>query len=126
MSGALALASAGALAAGLIGSRSLGARPRRASSGARWATGRDLASLRIGGRGRIHIGVTTGRALAHPVWTERSQSVAVVGPTQSGKTSAIAIPAILGWDGPVVAVSVKTDLVADTVRWRRRLGTVWC
>ena len=52
--------------------------------------------------------------------------MAVVGPTQSGKTSALAVPAILAWDGPVVAASVKTDLVRDTLAWRRRCGTVWC
>jgi type IV secretion system protein VirD4 len=57
---------------------------------------------------------------------ERSQSVAVVGPTQSGKTSALAVPAILAWDGPVVAASVKTDLVRDTLACRRRCGNVWC
>ena len=34
------------------------------------------------------------------------------GPTQSGKTTALAVPAILGWHGPVLAASVKTDLVA--------------
>jgi len=60
------------------------------------------------------------------VAAERAQSVAVVGPTQSGKTTALAVPAILGWDGPVVAASVKTDLVRDTIAWRRRCGTVWC
>jgi len=57
---------------------------------------------------------------------EASQSVAVVGPTQSGKTSSFAVPAILGWRGPVLAVSVKTDLVRDTYRWRRSCGIVWC
>jgi type IV secretion system protein VirD4 len=62
------------------------------------------------------------RALA----TERSQSLAVVGPTLSGKTSSLAIPALLSWEGPIVAASVKTDLVRHTVQWRRSLGTVWC
>lgn len=57
---------------------------------------------------------------------ERHQSVAVVGPTQSGKTTALAIPAILGWDGPVVASSVKTDLAASTWAWRQQVGRVWC
>jgi type IV secretion system protein VirD4 len=52
--------------------------------------------------------------------------LAVVGPTQSGKTTALAVPAILGWQGPVVATSVKTDLLAATEAWRRGLGNVWC
>ena len=38
----------------------------------------------------------------------------MVGPTQSGKTTALAVPAILGWPGPVLAASVKTDLLRDT------------
>jgi type IV secretion system protein VirD4 len=49
----------------------------------------------------------------------------VVGPTQSGKTTAVAIPAILGWEGPVVAASVKGDLLADTRAWRAQCGHVW-
>jgi type IV secretion system protein VirD4 len=57
---------------------------------------------------------------------EPAQSVAVIGPTQSGKTTALAVPAILGWDGPVLAASVKTDLLLDTLDWRRRRGRVWC
>jgi cytochrome P450 len=52
--------------------------------------------------------------------------VAVIGPTQSGKTTGLAIPAILSWRGPVVACSVKTDLVRDTWRWRDTRGRVWC
>ncbi|HTX62613.1 MAG TPA: type IV secretory system conjugative DNA transfer family protein [Acidimicrobiales bacterium] len=50
----------------------------------------------------------------------------MIGPTQSGKTTALAVPAILGWDGPVLAASVKTDLIRDTLDWRRHCGTVWC
>jgi cytochrome P450/type IV secretory pathway TraG/TraD family ATPase VirD4 len=57
---------------------------------------------------------------------ERSQSVAVIGPTQSGKTSGLAVPAILSWHGPVVASSVKTDLVRDTWRYRSTRGQVFC
>jgi type IV secretion system protein VirD4 len=48
----------------------------------------------------------------------------VVGPTQSGKTSGLAIPAILEWAGPLVAVSVKADLLRETFGWRRTLGEV--
>jgi type IV secretion system protein VirD4 len=58
--------------------------------------------------------------------TEPGQSLAVVGPSQSGKTTALAIPAILGWPGPVLAASVKVDLLAATIAWRRRCGTTWC
>jgi type IV secretion system protein VirD4 len=46
----------------------------------------------------------------------------VIAPTQSGKTTALAVPAILEWDGPVIALSVKTDLVRDTLAHRDRGG----
>ena len=51
-------------------------------------------------------------------------SVVVLGPSQCGKTSALAVPAILEWAGPVVALSVKSDLMAATIACRRRLGEV--
>lgn len=56
---------------------------------------------------------------------ERGHSVLVVGPTQSGKTSGLAIPAILEWDGPVVAASVKSDLALHTMAFRNTVGDVW-
>ena len=55
---------------------------------------------------------------------ERGQSRLVVGPTQSGKTTGIAVPALVEWDGPVVATSVKTDLVDAAMGARRRRGPV--
>jgi type IV secretion system protein VirD4 len=79
--------------------------------------------------GRLVLGTLAargGRPTRRVLAAEPLQSLAVVGPTQSGKTTALAVPAILGWSGPVVAASVKTDLVRDTLAWRRRCGTVWC
>lgn len=101
----------------------------RPPEGARWARHVDVRSLQCVGvpRGRLVLGEEVGRALRRRVLAaEPAQSVAVIGPTQSGKTTALAIPAILGWEGPVLAASVKTDLVRDTLAWRRRCGTVWC
>jgi type IV secretion system protein VirD4 len=73
------------------------------------------------------LGEEAGRPLRHRVLAaEPAQSLAVIGPTQSGKTTGLAVPAILGWSGPVLAASVKTDLVRDTLDWRRRRGSVWC
>ncbi len=57
---------------------------------------------------------------------EPAQSLVVVGPTQSGKTSALAVPAILGWEGPVLAASVKSDLLRHTRQHRAGRGQVWC
>lgn len=59
------------------------------------------------------------------VAAERGHSVLVVGPTQSHKTTGLAVPAILEWQGPVLAVSVKADLARHTIAWRRRAGEVW-
>ncbi len=106
--------------------------PRRAvapDAGARWARHADLRPLACAGfpRGRLVVGEEVGRMLGRRVLAaEPAQSVAVIGPTQSGKTTALAVPAILAWDGPVIAASVKTDLVRDTLDWRARCGTVWC
>jgi type IV secretion system protein VirD4 len=71
--------------------------------------------------GRLSLGVGRGRLLA----AEHGHSVLVVGPTQSRKTSGFAVPAVLEWEGPVVAASVKADLARHTVQWRRRQGEVW-
>ena len=57
---------------------------------------------------------------------ERAQSVIVFGPTQSHKTSGFAVPALLEWEGPVVAASVKTDLIDHTIGHRRSCGEVQC
>lgn len=95
---------------------------------ARWARPRDLRPLTDGvggvagpvGPGRLALG-RLGRRL---VVAERAQSVIVFGPTQSHKTTGFAVPAILGWEGPVVAASVKTDLIEHTIAHRRACGSV--
>ncbi|MDA8076332.1 MAG: type IV secretory system conjugative DNA transfer family protein, partial [Actinomycetota bacterium] len=97
--------------------------------GARWARHADLRDIVTAGLppDRLVLGQEVGHALRRRVLAaEPAQSLAVIGPTQSGKTTGLAVPAILGWGGPVLAASVKTDLVRDTVEWRRRCGTVWC
>lgn len=71
--------------------------------------------------GRITLG-RVGRSL---VACEPQVSLAVVGPTGCGKTAGFAIPALLEWEGPVIATSVKADLLAATLEHRRRRGTVW-
>ena len=50
-------------------------------------------------------------------------SVALIGPTGSGKT-ALATSAIATWNGPVVAVSVKRDLYDTTVNARSNRGDI--
>jgi type IV secretion system protein VirD4 len=103
-------------------------RPAGRSQGGRWAGRSDLRALRTRGPGRLVLGTQRGAFLGpgRLLSAEPAQSVTVIGPSQSGKTTSLAVPAILGWEGPVVAASVKTDLLRDTLPWRRRLGQVWC
>lgn len=92
---------------------------------ARWARPRDLRPLRVRSSepGRLNLGLVDGRLVA----AEPRQSVIVVGPVQTGKTSGFAIPAILEWQGPVLATSVKTDLLRETLAARRAVpgARVW-
>ncbi len=87
------------------------------------ATGRDLSALVVSSPtpGRVTLGTSGRRLLA----AEPQASLAVVGPTGCGKTAGLAIPALLEWSGPVLATSVKADLIGATVEHRRARGTVW-
>jgi type IV secretion system protein VirD4 len=71
-------------------------------------------------RGRIALGRVGTRLIA----AEPQASLAVVGPTGCGKTAGFAIPALLEWHGPVIATSVKADLLEATVK-HRSTGKVW-
>lgn len=88
-----------------------------------WARRNDLKSLVIKETtpGRLTLGSVKGTLIA----TELRHSVIVMGPTQSGKTTGLAVPAILEWEGPVIATSVKNDLAENTLEWRKRKGEVW-
>ena len=102
----------------------------RARRGARWACRRELDALTVRAdappSGRLTLGRLPGRISAATIAAETAQSLVVVGPTQSGKTTCLALPAILDWPGPVVAASVKGDLVRDSRVARMRRGQVWC
>jgi type IV secretion system protein VirD4 len=50
-------------------------------------------------------------------------SVALIGPTQAGKTVMLSA-GVMGWDGPVVALSVKRDLYDVTASARARAGAL--
>lgn len=88
-----------------------------------WAKRGDLRQLvvREPMPGRLILGTVGGALIA----TEQRHSVIVLGPTQSGKTTGLAVPSILEWQGPVIATSVKNDLASDTLKWRERRGNVW-
>ncbi|HEX3793852.1 MAG TPA: type IV secretory system conjugative DNA transfer family protein [Acidimicrobiales bacterium] len=109
---------------------SLGRIGRRRQRGAHWADRRDLRPLLVAPRqpypGRLVLGTSPSKVHTSLVVAEAQQSVVVVGPTQSGKTTALAVPAILNWQGPVVAASVKSDLLQHTLGRRTAMGRVWC
>ncbi|MDP9388548.1 MAG: type IV secretory system conjugative DNA transfer family protein [Actinomycetota bacterium] len=110
----------------------------------RFARGRDMAPLwvRSPTPNRMILGRVGGRLVAtedrgldldHLPWWARRRAearrgdrgaVVVLGPTRCGKTTALAVPAILEWDGPVIALSVKSDLMGSTIQARRRRGDV--
>jgi type IV secretion system protein VirD4 len=123
--GALALlAGAGGL---LAVAASRAAAGLRSGGGAAWAHSGELRRLRIrwregrgrsGQAGRLVLGRRGGRLL----YAEHRHALVAFGPPQSGKSAGIAIPALLDWNGPTVACSIKTDLLAATVAQRRALG----
>ena len=95
------------------------ARRRR---GARWARRGDLRELRVRRpeRGRVILGRHEGALVA----AEPRASVMVIAPAQAGKTTGLVVPALLEWDGPVLATSVKGDLTHDTYAARGLQGDV--
>jgi type IV secretion system protein VirD4 len=107
--------------------RAAGHRPGREHQGrgSVWARGRELRLLTVQRPtpGRIILGRTPGLG----GWLLAAQdchSVLVFGPTDSHKTSAVVIPAILDWTGPLVATSVKPDVLRATMAARARKGEV--
>jgi type IV secretion system protein VirD4 len=131
---ALVLATLVGLVAAVVAARASGAgavesRERR---GARWASARELAPLRVRAprlrrrrdsadtSARLGLGYRGRRLLR----AEARHALVVFGPPQSGKSAGVAIPALLEWDGPAIASSVKTDLYAATIRRREALGDV--
>jgi type IV secretion system protein VirD4 len=106
------------------------------TSGARWARGRELTVLRrrvgVGRAGsgasaeaagacRLALGRHGGRLLR----AEDRHALVAFGPPQSGKSAGLAVPALLEWEGPAVASSIKTDLLDATLARRRSLGPVF-
>jgi type IV secretion system protein VirD4 len=77
----------------------------------------DGASL-APGAGRIYLGAGS----QGPVWAPAEQSVLVLGPPRSGKTSSLVVPNILASPGPVVSTSTKPDVLEATAASRGRRG----
>lgn len=118
---AVVLGACGALAVLVVRSGALAALRGR-SAGARWAGGGELRAL----HGRARAGrLVLGRARGRLLYAEQRHALVAFGPPQSGKSAGLAVPALLEWDGPAVASSIKTDLLACTEARRRALGSVY-
>jgi type IV secretion system protein VirD4 len=117
---ALALLAIGAWVAATAAGRAGLSRFAR-NRGARWAAAGELRSLRRGGGTRIGLGRARGRVLR----AEQRHALVAFGPPQSGKSAGLAVPALLEWEGPAVASSIKTDLLGSTVARREKLGPVF-
>jgi type IV secretion system protein VirD4 len=106
-------------------------RRERKAKGASWASLWQLRRLLVPGprRGRIILGrrdrwrdLLVGKVL---LAVEQCHSVLCFGPPGSYKTHALVIPAILEWQGPLVATSIKPDVLRATLTHRATLGEVW-
>jgi type IV secretion system protein VirD4 len=93
-------------------------------AGARWARAGDLGPLHRPvwsfqrPAGRLVLGRRAGRLL----YGEQRHALVAFGPPQSGKSAGLAIPALLEWEGPAIASSIKTDLLDATAARRGQLG----
>lgn len=72
------------------------------------------------GRAGVYLGLGA-RGFA---WTGPERSTLVLGPSRSGKTSALVVPNVLSAPGAVVATSTKLDLLRATAAARASSG--WC
>jgi type IV secretion system protein VirD4 len=119
----LALLAAGGGAGLLLARRLPRVSPLTSRAGARWAFGHELRPLRgpMRKQGRLALGRRAGRLL----YAEQRHALVAFGPPQSGKSAGLAVPALLEWDGPAIASSIKTDLLSATLACRRAKGAVY-
>jgi type IV secretion system protein VirD4 len=119
---ALTLISVPAGSAALLLARTGMLTPGTRHGGARWASAHDLRLLRrrSASQGRLALGRHRGRLL----YAERRHALVAFGPPQSGKSAGLAVPALLEWDGPAVASSIKSDLLGASAAACGRRGEV--
>lgn len=67
---------------------------------------------------RLYLGAGT----RGPAWAPEEQSLLVLGPPRSGKTSSLVVPTVLAAPGAVVSTSTKPDVLEVTAPWRSRRG----
>lgn len=101
--------------------------------GARWAHGGDLDGLITSHRLRISressrrdaVRLALGWSGSRLLRAEERHALVIFGPPQSGKSAGLAVGALLEWEGPAIASSIKTDLLQATIARRRHLGRVF-
>jgi type IV secretion system protein VirD4 len=96
-------------------------------AGARWARPAELRPLRRrrGSADGSRLALGWARGGGRLLHAEARHALVAFGPPQSGKSAGLAVPALLEWDGPAVASSIKTDLLTATEARRRALGRVF-
>jgi type IV secretory pathway TraG/TraD family ATPase VirD4 len=67
-------------------------------------------------------GLYLGMGRIGPVWARPEQSVLVLGPPRSGKTTGLVVPSVLAAPGAVVSTSTKPDVLISTASARRGNG----
>ena len=95
---------------------------RRAQAGAAAVRAREVRRRQL--TRSLPDDLVVGTAGGQEVAIRDRRSLLVLGPLRSGRTSAVAVPAVLEWPGPVVATCTGDDLVTNTIGWRSRLGDV--
>lgn len=59
------------------------------------------------------------------LWASVEDSLIILGPARSGKTTRLLTPTILDWDGPAVVTETRPDLFRNTAGARGRNAPVW-
>ncbi len=116
--GAIALLASVVVLFSLLRTRGKRGRTRAAS----FASRGELKTLHIRetNPGRVTLGVHHRKLVA----AEPRASVMAIGPSQSGKTTGLVVPALLEWAGPALSTSIKSDVVHDTHVARAGRGEV--
>src|SRR5436305_2419487 len=98
-----------------------------------WPSAKEMGDLVVRGPeagrvllGRLRPGTGTSSAAewlspgsgSPPLAAPPGYGVLVVGPARSGKTSTILAPAVRRWEGPVIATSIRSDVLQGS--WQER------
>jgi type IV secretion system protein VirD4 len=85
------------------------------------STLRELHHLLAASGGRLYVGSSRGGLVLAPP----EQSLLVLGPPRSGKTTALAVPNVLAAPGAAICTSTKLDVMAATLAGRSQTGRSW-